>query len=116
MNSDYVPEKGDIVLLDFSPSRGEEIAKRRPAVVLSTPGYYLTSGLVIVVPITHAANNRLRDTFIPLKTDADVDGLINPFQVRSMSVKGRQVAYAGGQVDEDTLNKVFQFLDFALDR
>lgn len=112
MNSDYVPEKGDIVLLDFSPSRGEEIAKRRPAVVLSTPGYYLTSGLVIVVPITHAANNRLRDTFIPFKTDADVDGLINPFQVRSR----RHVSYAGGQVDEDTLDKVFQFLDFALDR
>ncbi|MCT8394958.1 type II toxin-antitoxin system PemK/MazF family toxin [Weissella soli] len=116
MNSDYVPEKDDIVLLDFSPSRGEEITKRGPAVVLSTPGYYLTSGLVIVVPITHVANNRLRDTFIPFKTDADIDGLINPFQVRSMSVKGRHVAYAGGEVDEGTLNKVFQFLDFALDR
>ena len=27
----YVPDKGDIVLLDFDPSAGKEIIKRRPA-------------------------------------------------------------------------------------
>ena len=31
----YVPDKGDIVLLDFGPSAGKEIIKLRPVLVLS---------------------------------------------------------------------------------
>ena len=31
----YIPEKGDIVWLDFEPQKGKEIQKTRPVVVLS---------------------------------------------------------------------------------
>jgi mRNA-degrading endonuclease toxin of MazEF toxin-antitoxin module len=31
----YTPEQGDIVWLDFDPSSGKEIIKRRPAFVIS---------------------------------------------------------------------------------
>ena len=35
----YVPDKGDIVLLDFDPSAGKEIIKRRPALVISRQSF-----------------------------------------------------------------------------
>ena len=35
MVNTYVPEAGDIVMLDFDPQVGREQAKRRPALVLS---------------------------------------------------------------------------------
>ena len=47
----YVPQRNDIVWLDFKPSAGREQNKRRPALILS-PKEYNKSGLAIVVPIT----------------------------------------------------------------
>lgn len=32
----YIPERGDVVWLDFDPQKGNEIKKIRPAIVLST--------------------------------------------------------------------------------
>ncbi|MGB0931311.1 MAG: type II toxin-antitoxin system PemK/MazF family toxin [Chitinophagales bacterium] len=47
----YVPEKGDIVWLSFSPQSGHEQAGRRPALVLSSKTYN-QSGLALICPIT----------------------------------------------------------------
>ena len=35
MVTSYVPEAGDIVMMDFDPQVGREQAKRRPALVLT---------------------------------------------------------------------------------
>lgn len=48
----YVPDLGDIVLVDFKPSARREIDKRRPAVLLSGRPYNNRSGLCVAVPIT----------------------------------------------------------------
>jgi mRNA interferase MazF len=48
----YVPEKGDIVWLTFSPTEGHEQAGRRPALILSPKAYNSLTGLALVVPIT----------------------------------------------------------------
>ncbi len=47
----YIPEKGDIVWLDFEPQKGKEIKKMRPALILSPKNYNL-HGLAIACPIT----------------------------------------------------------------
>ena len=49
--SKYIPKQGDIVMINFSPSRGKEIENRRPAVVLSKDEYNNRMGFVIVSPI-----------------------------------------------------------------
>lgn len=51
----YVPDAGDIVWVDFSPTRGHEQAGRRPAVVVSVSSYTKASGLCTVCPITSQA-------------------------------------------------------------
>ncbi len=48
----YVPERNDIVWLDFEPTKGKEIGKYRPALVLSSKTYHQTTGLLICCPIS----------------------------------------------------------------
>ncbi len=48
----HLPDRGEIILIDFEPSAGKEIGKRRPAVVMSHKTYNRKVGLVDVCPIT----------------------------------------------------------------
>ena len=60
VRTDYLPHKGDSVTIDFNPSSGSEIHKRRPALVISNSQYSSLTRLAVVCLITHAPNNRLR--------------------------------------------------------
>jgi mRNA interferase MazF len=48
----YVPDRGDLVHLRFSPSAGREQTGPRYALVLSPRSYNRAAGLAIVCPIT----------------------------------------------------------------
>jgi mRNA interferase MazF len=48
----HVPDRGHIVLLNFEPTTGREIGKRRPALVMSPKSYNRITGLALVCPIT----------------------------------------------------------------
>lgn len=48
----YVPERGDIVWLQFAPQAGHEQAGRRPALVVSPRSYNGKVGLALFCPIT----------------------------------------------------------------
>lgn len=92
--TNYYPDKQDIVTIDFDPAVGEEIRKRRPAVVLSNEGYSRITGLVVVSPVTHARDNRLIDFFVPISNDA-VDGYVNPLQFFTYDFRKRHVKKIG---------------------
>ena len=50
----YIPQRGDIVTIDFDPhQRGVEIQKRRPALVLSTRDFNISQNVSVVCAITH---------------------------------------------------------------
>jgi len=51
-SSRYVPNRGDIVWLEFDPQAGHEQAGRRPAVVLSPQAYNDRTGLMVCCPVT----------------------------------------------------------------
>ena len=48
----YIPERGDIVRLQFAPQAGHEQAGRRPALVVSPRSYNGKVGLALFCPIT----------------------------------------------------------------
>ena len=48
----YVPERGDVVAINFDPQEGREQSGRRPAIVLSPATYNGKVGLAIFCPIT----------------------------------------------------------------
>ncbi|MFG5379495.1 type II toxin-antitoxin system PemK/MazF family toxin, partial [Enterococcus faecalis] len=43
---EYKPKQRDIVIIDFAPSKGYEIRKRRPALVMSKDKYNTSTNLV----------------------------------------------------------------------
>ncbi len=49
-----IPDKGDIVSLNFDPSTGKEIMKRRPAFVISRRIFNDHTGFAVVAPIVSA--------------------------------------------------------------
>lgn len=49
--ANYIPQKGDIVWLNFCPQAGHEQKGRRPALVISSNAYN-KKGLMIACPIT----------------------------------------------------------------
>ena len=51
-------KQGYIVTIDFDPSKGSEIKKRRPALVISRDAYNLATPFIIVCPITSTDNKR----------------------------------------------------------
>ena len=52
MLADYIPDRGDMVWLNFSPQQRHEQAGMRPAIILSPKSYNQNSKLMLVCPIT----------------------------------------------------------------
>jgi len=48
----YIPERGDIVDVNFDPTRGKEQAHDRPALVLSVKRFNKHTGLALLAPVT----------------------------------------------------------------
>lgn len=49
--------RGDIIVVDFDPTKGHEQAGARPALVLSPEKFNRMTGLALVVPITSTIRN-----------------------------------------------------------
>ncbi len=85
----YVPDRNDIVFLDFEPTRGREIGKFRPALVLSGKEYNRKTGLLICCPISSSV--RGASTEVPVNNlDAPsvvASNLINTLDWRVRKVK-----------------------------
>ena len=90
----YIPNRQDLIWINFRPSVGQEIRGRHPAIVISSANYSRLTGLVMVMPITHAANNRLKNFFIPLHA-RKLEGFINPLQTYTFSIAKRNAKFAG---------------------
>ena len=88
----YIPERRDVVWLDFEPTRGSEIGKYRPALVLSSREYNRKTGLLICCPIstsirgaaTEVADIQSRET---IRNRGELDS--NPFLERSQRQENR---------------------------
>ncbi len=52
MNS-YVPDRGDVIWLNFDPQAGHEQSGHRPALVVSPANYNRKVGLAICCPVTN---------------------------------------------------------------
>lgn len=83
----FVPERGDVVWLNFEPQKGKEIQKTRPAVVLSPSNYNSKSGLALFAPITSQIKNYPFEIIINYQ---QINGAVLCDQVRSMDWKIRK--------------------------
>lgn len=89
----YVPERGDIVWLDFDPQVGREQAKRRPAVVLSPSAYNGRTSLALCCPITSHVKGYPFEVALP--AGLKVQGVALADQMRSLDWRARKAVYLG---------------------
>lgn len=98
----FVPERGDVVWLNFEPQQGNEIQKTRPAVVLSPSRYNLKSGLALFVPITGQIKGYPFEVLIDLE---QIKGAVLCDQVRSLDWQARK-AQKITKLDKDLLAEI----------
>ena|SRR3989344_5160990 len=87
MVAGYIPDRGDIVWLDFSPQRGHEQAGLRPALVLSPKDYNQKSELMLACPITTRPKGYPFE--VKIKT-GKIDGVVLADQVKSLDWQSRK--------------------------
>jgi mRNA interferase MazF len=88
-----VPEKGDLIVLDFDPQIGHEQMKRRPALVLSPAAFNDAFGLAFVAPITTKPKGHAFE--VPLPADSNVKGVVMVQQMKSFDWRARRARLAG---------------------
>jgi len=98
----FVPERGDIVWLQFNPQSGHEQTGHRPALVLSPREYNRRVGLALFCPITSKAKGYPFEVAVNVK---DIKGVILSDQVKSLDWQARK-AKGVGRVSEDILAEV----------
>lgn len=85
-----VPERGDVVWIDFDPQAGHEQAGRRPALVLSPVAYNRAGGLAIICPITNKTKGYPFEVAIP--AGLKVTGVILADQARNLDWRARNAS------------------------
>ena len=84
----FIPERGDIVQIDFQPQAGHEQAGRRPALVLSPAAYNGRVGLALLCPITNQVKGYPFEVAIP--PGLPVTGVVLADQVKSLDWQVRK--------------------------
>ena len=85
----FIPERGDIIWLNFDPSLGHEQSGRRPGIVLSSLKYNQKVGLAIVCPITSQEKGYPFEIRIP--EGFKIRGVILSDQMRCIDLNERKV-------------------------
>ena len=88
----YIPDRGDLVWITFTPQAGHEQAGRRPALVLSPLAYNEKVGLAILCPVTSQIKGYPFEVLIP--AGLKVSGAILADQVKSLDWRARQAEWA----------------------
>jgi len=78
----WVPERGDVIWLEFDPQAGREQAGRRPAVVLSPASYNAPTSRALCVPVSTKAKGYPFE--VPLPDDFPVQGVAFADQVKCL--------------------------------
>jgi mRNA interferase MazF len=104
VNKDYIPERGDIVWLNFNPSSGHEQQGKRPAVVISPKAYNEKVGMGLFCPIT----NKVKGYPFEVKTKSDmINGVVLTDQIKSLDWKTRKIEF----IEKVTPEKINEIID-----
>lgn len=98
--------RGDIYLVDFDPSVGSEIRKKRPALIISCNESNKYLSTVMVIPFSSKVEKVYPFEVLVRKEDSglEVDSKLKVPQMRSVD-KARLKKYAGA-INDDILQEV----------
>jgi mRNA interferase MazF len=87
----YTPCRGDIVYLNFDPTKGHEQRGHRPAFVISPLGYNEKSSLALFMPITKKQKGYPFEVLLP--SGLKIQGVILADQIKCLDWKARDVQF-----------------------
>lgn len=103
----YIPERGDMVWLQFNPQAGHEQAGRRPALVISPRAYNEKVGLALMCPVSSKIKGYPFEVSLP--EGSKVSGAILADQIKCLDWQARGAEFAckaPAEVITETLAKV----------
>jgi mRNA interferase MazF len=110
VKKEYIPSKGDLVILTFDPQAGHEQKGRRPALVVSNYKFNGAVGFALVCPIT----NTNRDFPFHVEVEAEqIKGYILTEQVKSIDYEARGMKFVEA-LDENSLDEVMGIIEAIL--
>lgn len=86
----YIPEQGDLIWLNFDPSSGNEIIKRRPAFVISRKAFNQHTQMAIVAPVTSTIRGIKLEVVL---SKTSTHGAILVHQLKSIDFVHREAAF-----------------------
>ena len=98
VKKEYIPERGDIVWLNFNPQSGHEEKGKRPAIVISPKEYNEKAGLGLFCPIT----TKIKDYPFEVKIE-NKKLLALYYQIKSRALIGRRGSIPRGLPRGDSL-------------
>jgi len=110
------PKKGEICLVNFDPTTGHEVKKKRPALILSNNIHNQYSPLVTVTPLSSNTNKVYPfEVYVPKKlTGLNENSKIMIIQLRSIDKK-RLLNKIGNIEDKEITNKINKVISEHLD-
>jgi mRNA interferase MazF len=87
----YVPERGDIVRLNFDPTLGREQAGYRPALIVTRQPFNRSTQLALVCPITSKIKGLNLEVVLP--DGLMTIGAILTFQIKTVDWHKRQIKF-----------------------
>lgn len=99
----YVPGRGDIVWLTFTPRVGHERPGRRPALVMSPSAYNDKTSLALLCPITSKVKGYPFEVTLPVK--GKIAGVVLSDQVKNVDWRARRAEFAA-QAPEKVVSEV----------
>jgi len=102
VTGDYVPERGDIVWMDFTAQAGHEQRGRRPALVISHKLYNEKVGLGIFCPITSRTKNYPFEVVVSLDK---IKGSILCDQLKNLDWRVRNIEFIE-KIDSERMKSV----------
>lgn len=103
----YVPDRGDMVWLEFNPQAGHEQAGRRPALVISPKSYNGKVGLALMCPITSKSKGYPFE--VPLPSTAEISGVVLADQIKNLDWQARKAEFVCkvlSEVTQEVLAKI----------
>ncbi len=107
----YVPQRGDVIWINFNPQAGHQQSSRRPAIVLSPQNYNAKVGLCLLCPITNKVKGYPFE--VPIPPDLTVTGVVLADQAKNLDWRVRNAEFAT-KLPEIVINEVLKKLNTLL--
>ena len=104
MVNKYIPKQGDIIFLDFSPTKGNEQVSKRPGIVISNNVFNENTKMIIVCPIT--SNEKEFPTHYLLEDTKKIHGSVLCEHIRSIDYEIRKVKFIEKASDNDLISVI----------